>query len=143
MKMRLLKYLNEEYVAMGTYSIYANPSNKELRDACNNSEHRCRFFVDVNNKNLYVWDYRQLHEDTSRILNKEQIYNKYPYNGLKELWGEAELDGIKLKVENIYIIAVVKILRNEPIQEKKFYDKIKFVSRWMDDSLENFFKMLI
>jgi len=133
--MRYLKYLNEEYMTgSGIQPIFVNPNNKELREAAG-SEKECRFFVDVLNKNLYVWYYRMLHEEASEALYKEGIDNKYPYNGTKEVWGVAHLSGTKLRVSEAYVDSISREISNSKLKRNNFYKELEFVSRWMDNTL--------
>jgi hypothetical protein len=45
----------------------------------------CRFVIDVQNKDVYVWDYRLLHTHVAKALNFE-----YPCNDGSFMYGKAE-----------------------------------------------------
>ena len=82
--MRLLNYLQEEFVTAGrstlflagrktnSFDIFVNPSNKELqelRTSCRDGY--VRFIADFKNKKLYVWDSEFIHMEGLISLKDE------------------------------------------------------------------------
>ena len=80
--MKFLNYLQEEYLTSlkrrdDPYSIYKNPTAydfkalaKELRIG-GNSNLTVRFIVDLNNRNIYIWDATmELHQNMENYLRR-------------------------------------------------------------------------
>jgi len=142
--MRFKLYLNEAYVALAYewnrgYSIFVNPTNKELKEIGPNQ----RFFVDVKNKKFYVWNDNLLHAQAAAQLKLEGIEANYPSNGLKEIWGESRsIANGKLKLQFIYSYDIIREIRKElntiRIRDKFFKD-IEFLHRWFGKSMEDEF----
>jgi hypothetical protein len=140
--MRLLQYINEEYVTtakptLGTkdVSIFRNPSMKELKEALDNDSGSCRFYIDLKNKDFYVWDYRLLHEYARDEFGQQKIQCRYPYNGMNGMWGEADSRGNKLVLNYMYSATVVDGLKNRtPANRGNFLDNLKFVDKYFENN---------
>lgn len=91
-------YLNEKFVnAIKWYNedieIFINPSNNEMRDIQTNSPIGYRFFVDFNNKKIYMFSSEIIHLD---IL--EEVRGLIPNFSTRDYWlytsGEKYVDRI-------------------------------------------------
>jgi hypothetical protein len=129
--------LEEDYVAVlpASYrprevsTLFKNPSTKELKESCNNPQQSCRFMIDVHSKDFYVWDWKTMHEDVSLYLSKNKVYNIYPCFRGDFLWGQARFDEGKLELLSVSCGLLYKEDYN------KLISKIKFITKWFNDSL--------
>ena len=67
--MKFITYLRESYsTSVGGTPIFKNPSKKELGEACRQWK-SCRFIIDIDKKDVYVFSGELLHVDVADELN--------------------------------------------------------------------------
>ena len=116
-------------------SIFENPSNKEIAEACGNSEHKCRFMIDVRNRKLYVWDYSFLHEEANEVFKSKGISSHYQSYDNEFIWGIAKFNAGKLRLSFAYL----HDLNSEQLEE--LLANIGFIKRWfVKNDYEHYFK---
>lgn len=103
--MKFKQFIDEEYkTGLGVYGeIFVDPDKKELRDACDIGEGKCRFMLDFSNKSLYVWPTTIIHKKAAEVLGHMGDVPMGIYNDLthKFLFGIAEFSGGKLNVDEL------------------------------------------
>ena len=106
--MKFLHYLNEEYFGTvrscsgASYEVFLNPDKKEFAEIP--SKPYCRFVLDVEKEDLYVWDMNCLHADV--CVDLKNVYKlegiTYPY-AEQYIWGTGKLMGGKIDIMDLYI----------------------------------------
>ncbi|MCK9371490.1 hypothetical protein M0R04_16370, partial [Candidatus Dojkabacteria bacterium] len=141
----LYRDLNEEYLGMvkdtfkpnKAYSVFKNPSQKEIKEACDNITNSCRFVIDVESKDLYIWDWQTLHEQVSDWLGDNGVFTIYPCFTGQFLWGTAKFDSGKLDIRTI------QIGLQSQAGFKALLKQTSFTNRWFGDSLSSRLKKQI
>jgi hypothetical protein len=133
--MRFINYLQEEYILStktfaGTLiEFFKNPDKKEVREVCDNDAKYCRFMIDVKKRDVYMWTYKYLHDDTSKFFSKNGINNEYPSDGIKYLWGEGKLrPSGKLSVQTVDVS-----FRCKRAALDKLKKEVQFTNTWFED----------
>jgi hypothetical protein len=109
--MRFITYLQEEYIGSiegvgfgptfkgGHAEIFMNPTNKEIRDAANQSsgpwKNMVRFIADFTNKDLYVFKADTLHVNVEQELKSMGKMENGELNW-NTIWAVAEVKSGKL-----------------------------------------------
>jgi hypothetical protein len=95
--LRFINYLNEAYATTGRsfygagFPIFINPSSKEIKEA-SGSDGYLRYCVDLNNKNIFVWDYQMTHVDASGYMEHDKLVSGDSYPDKKGyIWGVADV----------------------------------------------------
>jgi hypothetical protein len=116
--MKFLQYLNEAYFGLFVWQridyggkkpitsgppdfpVFINPDRKEMMEA--HGSKWSRFYLDIKNNNLCVWDWNVLHGTMSSWLKKQEINNDYPSNSLDQsIWGTSGIEGGVFKTVDI------------------------------------------
>jgi hypothetical protein len=137
--MRLLKYINEEYLmrlttvyGKNSYEVFINPSAKEMRELDTTSL-GVRFLADSRDKTVYVWDAdKAIHYEAWEFIKPKDIMK---FGNLVEqlvlLPGNAE------KVKGKYAMTRSDRINDRFLYQKMkaFKKKFKWVNKYIDLSI--------
>jgi hypothetical protein len=137
--MRLLQYINEEYESVlkhphanTHFTIFKNPDRKELQELSNFSN-QIRFVLDIENKDIYIWNYRLLHQYVANHLKFS-----YPSTS-KYIYGEAEIELQSAKFEHVSLEYIHGIEALKSLDSISRSDLIKkwFLGKYFTDAVAN------
>lgn len=126
--------IDEEYVAMdGEMEIFKNPTKEEMKETCQH-DNTCRYMIDVKKKDIYVWTYKYLHADASKLLKSEGIENRYPYPHIDKdyIWAIARLKDKKLETLQYDLD---KHIRKCGIEREDLAKMLDFTKHWFGSSI--------
>lgn len=110
--MKFESYLNEEYIGSFTASgfvglidegyteVFKNPSPKEIREVSEQYKDlkgHLRFFIDLKNKNLFIFKANVFHDEVLDYLHSKNLAGSGLYRG------DAKVDGNKLKLTSFAV----------------------------------------